>query len=91
MMKNWEPAESGFMLRAMEITPRVCDGIVKSVGGKFALDAVARAIHAGPFGASALNHKAGDDAMKGQSVIKFFADQLFKVFLQCSALCPVQL
>ena len=72
-------------------TARVLDGIVKSIGGKFAPNAVSRAAHAGAVWASALDHKAGDDAVKGQAVIKFFADQLFKVFYSARRLVRFQL
>ena len=69
MMKNWLPAELGSIARAMLITPRVCliglpAGAAGAVAGRVA----------------ALDHKAGDDAVEGQAVIKALIDQFQKVF-----------
>ena len=72
MMKNWLPALLGFMLRAMLMTPR-------AVSGKLALDVPARATGAGAQRAAALDHKAGDDTVEGQAVVKAFLDQLFEI------------
>ena len=58
---------------------RVLEVIFHAVLGKFALDAVARTAHAGAVGAAALNHKALDNAVKGQSVIKFLIDKADKI------------
>ena len=44
--------------------------ILETVVGKLTLDAVSRAAHAGAVRASALNHKAFDDAVEDQSVIE---------------------
>ena len=77
-MKNWLPALLGFMLRAMLITPRVCL-VVHAVSGKLALDVPARAAGAGAQRAAALDHKAGDDTVEGQAVIKALLDQLFEI------------
>ena len=66
MMKNWLPAELGSIARAMLITPRVC------LMGLFTLFVAGRV--------AALDHKAGDDAVEGQAVIKALIDQFQKVF-----------
>ena len=47
--------------------------------GEFALNAVSRAAHAVAVGASALDHKAVDNAVEDQTVIKSFIDQADKV------------
>ena len=62
-----------------EHTRRMLQIIGKAVLCKFALDAVAGAAHAVTVGASALNHKASDNPVKDQSVIKTFTDQADKV------------
>ena len=51
----------------------------ETVLGKFALDIVARAAHAGSVRTAALNHKAVDDAVEDQSVIVAFLDQADKI------------
>ena len=80
MMKNWLPAESGCMALAMERTPSVCfKSFLKPFWGKFALDIVAQAAHAGSVRTAALNHKAVDDAVEDQSVIVAFLDQADKI------------
>jgi len=43
--------------------------------GKFSLDAVAGIAHPGSVRASALDHKAFDNPVEDQAVIKFFVDQ----------------
>ena len=81
MMKNWLPALLGLMLRAMLMTPRVClMGIVHAVGSKLALDVPAGAAGAVAQRAAALDHKAGDDAVERQAVVKALADQLLEIF-----------
>ena len=57
----------------------VLDGVVPAVVSKLALDVPAGAAHAGALGAAALDHKAGDDPMEDQTVIKALAHQLQKV------------
>ncbi len=52
----------------------------KAVLGKFALDIVARAAHAGSVRTAALNNKAVDDAVEDQSVIVAFWIRLIKLF-----------
>ena len=69
MMKNWLPAELGSIARAMLITPR-----------ELALDVPAGAAGAVAGRVAALDHKAGDDAVEGQAVIKALIDQFQKVF-----------
>ena len=44
--------------------------IGEAVVGKLSLDAVARAAHAVPVGASSLDHKSADHPMEDQAVIK---------------------
>ena len=41
-----------------------------TVGGKFAVDLIARAAHAVALRAAALDHEAGDDAVENEAVIK---------------------
>ena len=55
------------------------DGVVDAVGGKFALDAPARAAGAVPQRAAALDHETADDAVEGQAVVKALIDQLLEV------------
>ena len=47
--------------------------ILEAVGRKLAPDAVAGAAHAGAVGVAALDHKAGDDPVEDQAVIKALA------------------
>ena len=49
--------------------------VLHAVEPELALDAVAGTAHAGTLGAAALNHKAGDDTVKDQTVIEAFVDQ----------------
>ena len=53
--------------------------VFHAVGGKFTLDAVAGAAHAGALGAAALDHEAGDAAVEDQSVIEAAVGQRNKV------------
>ncbi len=80
MMKNWLPAELGSIARAMLITPRVCLMGLFTPFAELTLDVPARAAGAGAQRAAALDHKAGDDAVEGQAVIKALIDQFQKVF-----------
>ena len=57
----------------------VLEGVVDAVSGKLALDVPARAAGAGAQRAAALDHKAGDDTVEGQAVVKAFLDQLFEI------------
>ena len=54
-------------------------GILHAVGRKLALDAVPRPPDPDPFGISSLDHKAGDDAVKGQPVIEAAVGQSGKI------------
>jgi len=64
-------------------TALVLQVILDAVEEELALDAVAGATHAGAFGAAALNHEAGNDAMEDQAVIIVMAAQIDEV---CNAL-----
>ena len=57
----------------------VLDGVVDAIGGKLALDVPAGAAGAVAQRAAALDHKAGDDTVEGQAVVKAFLDQLFEI------------
>ena len=57
----------------------VLDGVVDAVGGKLALDVPAGAAGAVAQRAAALDHKAGDDTVEGQAVVKALLDQLFEI------------
>ena len=46
--------------------------VLEAVGGELAADLIARAAHAVPVRASALDHKTIDDAMEDQAVIEAF-------------------
>ena len=48
----------------------VFEVVFEAVGGEFTLDVVAGTAHAGAVRAAALDHKAVDNAVKGQPVIK---------------------
>ena len=50
--------------------------VLEAVVGKLALDAVARAAHAVAVGAAALDHKALDDPVEDQAVIKALVHQV---------------
>ena len=65
MMKNWQPAELGSLVRAMERTPRACLRGLNS-----ALSVVAGAAGAGAGGVAALDHEAGDDAVEDHAVVE---------------------
>ena len=77
MMKNWLPAELGSIARAMLITPRVC---LMGLFTPFCRNSPAGAAGAVAGRVAALDHKAGDDAVEGQAVIKALIDQFQKVF-----------
>ena len=49
--------------------------VLEAVVGKLALDAVARAAHAVAVGAASLDHKALDDPVEDQAVIKALVHQ----------------
>ena len=53
--------------------------VLEAVCGKLAADAVAGAAHADALRVAALDHKAGDDAVKDHAVVKALADQRNKV------------
>ena len=53
--------------------------VLHAVLSKFSLDAVAGAAHAGAFRTAALNHKALDNPMENQAVIKFLMDKTDKI------------
>ena len=53
--------------------------VLEAVRGELALDAVAGTAHAGALRVAALDHKAGDDAVEDQSVVKSLADEGNKV------------
>ena len=70
-MKNWEPAESGCMARAIERTPSVWRKVIfEAVLGELTRNRVARAAHAGTVWTAALDHKAVDDAVEDQAIIE---------------------
>ena len=80
MMKNWLPALSGNMVRAMERTPGgVCEVVLKSVLGELTLDAVIRAAGACACRISALDHESRDDAVEDKAVIEAFFYQTDEV------------
>lgn len=56
--------------------PGVLQGIFHAVGGELALDHLVRSAHSGAQGVSTLDHKSGDDAVEGQSVVEALAGQL---------------
>ena len=60
-------------------TAGVLEGVIDAVSGKLALDVPARAAGAGAQRAAALDHKARDDTVEGQAVVKAFLDQLFEI------------
>ena len=79
MMKNWLAALGfGGGGRALPPPRGGWGGVVDAVSGKLALDVPARAAGAGAQRAAALDHKAGDDTVEGQAVIKALLDQLLK-------------
>ena len=53
--------------------------ILEVIGGELTLDGVAGAAGAGALGAAALDHKAGDDAVEGQTVVVTLLNQGDKV------------
>ena len=53
--------------------------VPEAVLGELALDGVAGTAHAGPIGAAALDHKAGDHPVEDQAVIIALLDQADKV------------
>jgi len=57
----------------------VLDGVVDAVGSKLALDVPAGAADAVAQRAAALDHKAGDDAVEGQTVVEALTDQLLEI------------
>ena len=65
--------------------------ILETVVGKLTLDAVSRAAHAGAVRASALDHKAFDDAVEDQSVIEAFFYKRDKIVHCIRGNCRVQL
>ena len=54
------------------------EGIDHAVGAELALDGEAGAAHAGRIRVAALNHKAGNDAMEAQAVVKAVLHELDK-------------
>ena len=67
------------------------NGVDDAVLQELTLDVPARAAHAGALRAAALDHKAGDDAVEGQAVVKALLDQLLKVFAGDGSCLGVQL
>ena len=62
---------AGHGQNALRMRQRIGEAVV----GKLSLDAVARAAHAVPVGASALDHKSADHTVKNQTVIESFLHQ----------------
>ena len=62
-----------------QYTGRVLQVIFHTVLVKLPFDMITGASHAGTVGAAALDHKAADDSMKDQAVIKMLVDQADKV------------
>ena len=54
-------------------------GVAHAVVGELTLDGVAGTTHAGPVGAAALNHEAGNDTVEDQTVIKALLHQTDEV------------
>ena len=65
--------------------------VLEAVEEEHALDAVAGAAHAGALGAAALDHEAGDDAMKDQAVVVALVCQGDEVIDTLGRLLGVQL
>ena len=79
MMKNWEPAELGFIALAMDKTPGVwARSFWKPLWENSPLMQYARAAHTVAVGAAALDHKALDDPVEDQAVIKALVHQAYK-------------
>ena len=53
--------------------------VLNAVGGKFTGNGVRRSAHAGAFRVPALNHKAVDDPVEGQSVVKAALCQSYEI------------
>ena len=53
--------------------------VLDAVAGELTLDGVARAAHTGALGAAALDHKARDDPVEDQPVVKAALDQRDKI------------
>ena len=58
---------------------RMLEVVLVTVGGKFAVDLIARAAHAVALRAAALDHEAGDDAVENKAVVKAGVCQLDEV------------
>ena len=58
----------------------MAERIVDAVCGKFALDLPAGTARTGAERTAALDHKAGNDSVKAETVIKALLYELFKVF-----------
>lgn len=59
--------------------PLMGDGVIYAVHGKFALDMVSGAAHAGALRAAALYHEAGNDPVEDKAVVKALIRKMLKV------------
>ena len=71
--------------------PLVDQVVFKAVGGKLALDAVARTSGTGALGIAALDHEAGNAAVEGQAVIEALLNEGNEVVHRVGGLAGVEL
>ena len=60
-------------------TSLVLDGVSEAVSAEFAVELLVRAAHTVAEGVAALDHKAGDDSVEGESVVEAFLYERFEV------------
>ena len=66
------------------------DRVFYSIGGELAFNRLIRAAHSGTFRVAALNHKAGDDAVKCQAIVKSFLNKFGKICHRDRGLVGIQ-